>query len=109
MMNPRANTEEEGAAFSELLGKFGTHANIEKRQKAERLASMRPGDKRRRRGPPRAHQFNVRVSTQTQALAHALCKAEGWSQADLVEAAITALAKVKEDAKAKENRKRATA
>ena len=101
MMNPRAATEEEGADFAELLGRFGTHANIEKRQRAERLASMRPGDKRRRRGPPRAHQFNVRISSQTQALAHALCKAEGWSQADLVEAAIAALAKAKEGAKAK--------
>jgi len=109
MMNPRAATEEEGADFAELLGKFGTHANIEKRQRAERLASMRPGDKRRRRGPPRAHQFNVRVSSETQKLAHGLCKSQGWSQADLVEAAIVALAKAKQEEKAKENRKRKTA
>ena len=101
LMNPRAAHEEEGADFDKLLGAFGSHANIEKRHRAERLASMRPSDKRRRRGPPRAHQFNVRISTQTQTLAHAMCKAEGWSQADLVEAAIAALAKAKEGAKAK--------
>jgi hypothetical protein len=101
LMNPRAATEDDGSNFAELLGKFGSNVNIEKRQRAERLASMRPSDKRRRRGPPRAHQFNVRISTQTQTLAHAMCKAEGWSQADLVEAAIAALAKAKEGAKAK--------
>jgi predicted HicB family RNase H-like nuclease len=108
-MNPRTATEDDGADFAELLGKFHTHADIQKRHRAERLASMRPGDKRRRRGPPRAHQFNVRISTQTQTLAHAMCKAEGWSQADLVEAAITALAKAKEGAKAKGHTKGKTA
>jgi len=104
-MNPRAATEDEGAQFAELLGKFGTHANIEKRQRAERLASMRPGDKRRRRGPPRAHQFNVRITSETQKLAHELCKSQGWSQADLIENAVLALAKAKEDTKSKASRK----
>jgi hypothetical protein len=108
LMNPRAAHEEEGADFDKLLGAFGSHANIEKRHRAERLASMRPSDKRRRKGPPRTHQFNVRITSQTQALAHALCKEKGWSQADLVEAAILALAKAKEDTKPKASRKRGT-
>lgn len=86
-------TDEDGSAFQELLGGFGTHANVEKRARAERRAAMKPNDRRRRRGPPRVHQFNVRISAQTQSLAAKLCKAKDWSQADLVEAAISALAK----------------
>jgi hypothetical protein len=35
------------------------------------------------------------VSQETQALATKLCEIEGWSQADLVEQAIAALAKAK--------------
>ncbi|HRN87905.1 MAG TPA: hypothetical protein PK271_04825 [Hyphomicrobium sp.] len=89
------NTEDDGSAFQELLGGFGAHANPAKRARAERLATMKPNDKRRRRGPPRLRQFNVRVTEQTQAIAAKLCEAEGWSQADLVEAAIAALAKAK--------------
>lgn len=87
--------EEDGSAFGELLGAFGTHANVEQRHKAERLAAMRPNDRRRRRGPARVHQFNVRISDQTQLLATKLCKLEGWSQPDLIEAAIASLAKQK--------------
>jgi hypothetical protein len=87
--------EEDGSAFGELMGAFGSHANVEKRHKAERLAAMRPTDGRRRRGPARKHQFNVRISDETQMLATKLCKKEGWSQPDLVEAAIAALAKQK--------------
>jgi hypothetical protein len=87
--------EEDGSAFGELMGAFGSHANVEKRHKAERLAAMRPTDGRRRRGPARIHQFNVRISDETQMLATKLCKEERWSQPDLVEAAIAALAKQK--------------
>lgn len=88
-------TEEDGSAFQELLGSFGSHSDVEKRARAERMAALKPNDKRRRRGAPRQHQFNVRITEMTQALASKLCQAEGWSQADLVEAAIAALAKQK--------------
>ena len=87
--------EEDGSEFDALLGSFGTHTNVEKRARAERMAAMRPNDRRRRRGPPRVHQFNTRISDGTQSLVGKLCKAEEWSQSDLVEAAIAALAKQK--------------
>lgn len=85
--------------FSELLGAFGSHANIEKRQKAERLAAMKPDDGRRKRGVGRDHQFNVRVAKETVALAQQLIEmlserdGRKWSQADFLEAAIAALVK----------------
>lgn len=87
-------SEEDGSEFAALLGGFGTNTDIDKRARAERMA-MRPNDKRRRRGPARVHQFNVRVSDQTQSLARKLCSANDWSQADLIETAIAALAKQK--------------
>ena len=87
--------EDDGSDFAALLGGFGTHADVDKRARAERMAAMRPNDKRRRRGAARAHQFNVRITEATQALAQKLCKLEDWSQADLVEAAIAALAQQK--------------
>ncbi len=89
------DSEDDGAAFQQLLGSFGAHANPAKRARAERLATMKPTDKRRRRGQARLRQFNVRVTQETQVLATKLCEAEGWSQADMVEAAIVALAKAK--------------
>lgn len=79
--------------FHELLGGFGSHANTQNRAKAERYASMKPTDPRRKKGLSRPHQFNVRVNDATKALADALTQHHDWSQADLVEAAITALAK----------------
>jgi hypothetical protein len=94
-------TEEDGTAFSELLGAFGSHANLEKRAKAERLAAMKPGDGRRKKGPTRTVQFNVRISEHAKAQADALLKEFGdrdgksWSQADLIEHALAVLAKQK--------------
>jgi hypothetical protein len=86
--------DEDGSEFEALLGSFGTHTDVDKRARAERMA-MRPSDGRRRRGPSRPHQFNVRITDLTQSLAKLLCEANDWSQADLVEAAISALAKQK--------------
>jgi hypothetical protein len=75
-----------------LLGAFGSHAEPAKRAHAERLASMAPTDKRRKRIKPlRPKQFNVRVSEETLAMATSVCELRKWSQGDLVEAAIVAL------------------
>ena len=87
--------EDDGSEFAALLGSFGTHADVDKRARAERMAAMRPNDKRRRRGPARAKQFNVRITDATESLAQKLCELEGWSQADLVETAIATLARQK--------------
>jgi hypothetical protein len=87
--------DQDGSEFEALLGSFGTHTDVDKRARAERMATMRPNDGRRRRGPARPHQFNVRITDLTQALERKIRKAEGWSQSDLVEAAIAALAKQK--------------
>lgn len=90
---------DDGSAFAALLGGFGTHANTQKRAKAERLAAMKKTDGRRKRVSTRPHQFNVRVDDDTKALAQALITkfeaADGqkWSQADIVIRAIAALAK----------------
>ena len=90
--------QEDGSAFNELLGEFGKHGDRAKRAKAERLAMMKPGDGRRNRGVKRPNQFNVRVSDATKALADELIKQFAardervWSQADLVELAISVLA-----------------
>lgn len=89
------------SAFDKLLGAFGSHANIAQRQKAERLAAMKPDDGRRKRGSAkmREHQLNVQVTTQTRdllmALREHLSAVEGRkvSQPDVIEAAIKALAK----------------
>lgn len=94
-----ADLSDEGSDFAALLGSFGSHANIEKRAKAERLAAMKPGDGRRKRVAVRTNQFNTRISdealTLAQSLIDALTVRDGrkWSQADLVEAALKALAK----------------
>jgi hypothetical protein len=89
---------EEGADFAELLGAFGTHANLEKRAKAERLAAMKPSDRRRKRVATRTNQFNTRVGDRTIELAQLLIEefsrrdGKKWSQADRLERAIAALA-----------------
>ena len=56
---------------------------------------MKPDDKRRKKGSARDTQLNVRVRRSVSELAREICKAESWSQADLVEKAIEALAKQK--------------
>lgn len=93
---------DDGSEFAALLGGFGTHANTQKRARAERMAALKKGDKRRQRQVTRPHQFNVRVDDDTKALTQALidrfnaAEREGngkWSQADIVIAAIAALAK----------------
>ena len=89
--------EDEHQNFAELLGAFGSNANLERRGRAERRAAMRPDDKRRKKGSVRDTQLNVRVRASVSELARAICKAEDWSQADLVEHAIEALAKQKGD------------
>src|ERR1700730_8214308 len=63
---------DDGSAFGELLGAFGSHADPEKRAKAERLAAMKPGDGRRGRVAMRTVQFNVRISEEAMALAKSL-------------------------------------
>jgi hypothetical protein len=89
--------EEDGSKFEEFLGAFGVHANVERRAKAERLAAMRPGDGRRKKGD-RTHQFNVRINDATKlhvdSLLARLSKRDGrdWSKTELVEAAIATLA-----------------
>ena len=84
------------ASSRRALGGFGTHTDVEKRARAERMAAMRPNDGRRRRGPARAHQFNVRITDLTQiAGEEALRGRTTGHKPDLVEAAIAALAKQK--------------
>jgi hypothetical protein len=93
-----ADTDDDGSQFQQLLGGFGTHTNIERRKKAERLASMKPDDGRRRRAT-RTNQFNVRVDDETMEFAKMLIDKfserdkRKWSQADLVILAIGELAK----------------
>src|SRR5262245_56307900 len=90
--------DNDGSQFEQLLGGFGTHTDIEKRKKAERLASMKPDDGRRR-GATRTNQFNARVGDETIALAKMLIEnfsardKKKWSQADLIIFAIGELAK----------------
>jgi len=90
--------EEYNTDFDKLLGSFGAHANIEKRRKSERLAAMQPSDGRRKK-IGRDRQFNVRITKESFALAQHLIEklsardGRKWSQADFLEAAITALAK----------------
>lgn len=93
---------DDGSDFMALMGSFGTHANVKRRAKAERMAAMRKDDGRSRRKKTRPHQFNVRVDDDTKALTQALMdkfSGEGrdannkWSQADVVIAALAALAK----------------
>jgi hypothetical protein len=87
--------DEANENFRELLGAFGSNADVDRRARAERRAAMKPDDKRRKKGSARDTQLNVRVRRSVSELARELCKAESWSQADLVEKAIEALAKQK--------------
>lgn len=92
--NRDSELNDDGDDFAKFLGEWGSHANGTKRAHAERLASMAPTDKRRKRAKPvRPHQYNVRVSNETQAMASELCVRHGWSQADLIAAAIAELHK----------------
>jgi hypothetical protein len=91
--------DDDGSQFQQLLGGFGTHSDIERRKKAERLAAMKPDDGRRRRGATRTNQFNARVDDETIELAKMLIETfnardkRKWSQADLIIHAIGELAK----------------
>jgi hypothetical protein len=87
--------DEANQNFNELLGAFGSNADVDRRARAERRAAMKPDDKRRKKGSARDTQLNVRVRRSVSELAREICKAESWSQADLVEKAIEALAKQK--------------
>jgi hypothetical protein len=92
--------EDDGSAFLEVLGGFGKHANVQRRAKAERLAAMKPGDGRRRKGELRV-QFNTRIIEADKVLADNLIKelsdrdGRNWSQSDLVSVALRTLAKHK--------------
>ena len=90
--------DDDGSEFQKLIGGWGTHTNLEARKKAERLASMKADDGRRRRAT-RTHQFNVRVDGETMAFSKALIEQfsardkQKWSQADLIIFAIGELSK----------------
>jgi hypothetical protein len=90
--------DEGGRNWAELLGAFGKHSNLEQRAKAERLAAMKPGDGRRKKGD-RIHQLNVRINDSTKQLVDSLITklsdrdGREWSKTELVEAAISSLAK----------------
>lgn len=81
--------------FQALLGAFGSHANVERRARAERRAGMRADDKRRKKRETRDRPLNTRVRKSVSDLAKALCEAEGISQADLIEQLIEKAAKAK--------------
>jgi hypothetical protein len=89
--------EEDGSKFEEFLGAFGVHANVERRAKAERLAAMKPGDGRRKKGD-RIHQLNVRINDSAKQLVDSLITkfserdGRDWSKTELVEAAIASQA-----------------
>jgi hypothetical protein len=89
--------EEDGSKFDEFLGAFGVHANLERRAKAERLAAMKPGDGRRKKGD-RVHQLNVRINDATKELVDSLIikftqrDGRDWSKTELIETAISSLA-----------------
>jgi ribosome-binding protein aMBF1 (putative translation factor) len=84
--------EELNDNFNELLGTFGSHANVNSRARRERRASMKVDDKRRKKGDARDTQLNVRVRESVSNLVRKICKDKSWSQADLIENAIEALA-----------------
>lgn len=91
--------EEEGSNFEAFMGSFGSHSNLKQRRKNERLASLKPNDKRRKRVAVRTEQLNVRVSEETIVLVNALIEKlrtrdnDKWSKPDVIEAAIAAMAK----------------
>ncbi|KWT64859.1 hypothetical protein APY04_3099 [Hyphomicrobium sulfonivorans] len=81
--------------FKALLGAFGSHANVERRARAERRAGMAVNDRRRKKRETRNTPLNTRVRKSVSDLAKALCDAEGISQADLLEQLIEKAAKTK--------------
>lgn len=81
--------------FKALLGAFGSHANVERRARAERRAGMAVNDRRRKKRETRNTPLNTRVRKSVSDLAKALCDAEGISQADLLEQLIEKAAKAK--------------
>ncbi|MDH4981252.1 RepB family protein [Hyphomicrobium sp. D-2] len=81
--------------FKALLGAFGSHANVERRARAERRAGMAVNDRRRKKRETRNTPLNTRVRKSVSDLAKALCEAEGISQADLLEQLIEKAAKTK--------------
>ena len=85
--------DDTSANFKELLGAFGSNADVGRRARAERRAAMQPGDKRRKKGAVRDTQWNTRIRQSVAEIGRSLCKAQGWSQADLTEHAIEALHK----------------
>ena len=91
-------SDEEGSWFAKCLGAWGTHADSAKRAKTERLASMPPGDGRRRPAV-RTEQFGVRISVAHFERAKAVIAKfsardrQKWSQADFVEYAIEEIAR----------------
>lgn len=101
------NLADDGDDFAALMGAFGSHANTERRAKAERMAALKKDDKRRKREVTRPHQFNVRIDDDTLALTRGLIEKfaakEGRldkkgelvkpSQADIIILAVAALAK----------------
>lgn len=96
-----AEVEEYDDELDEFLGSFGSNTNLAKRQKAEKLAALRPDD-RRRKTKNRERQLNVKASDETLALVSALAEkfarrdGQRWSQPDIVEAAIASLAKTEQ-------------
>lgn len=89
--------EEDGSEFERFIGSFGVHSNLERRAKAERMAAMKPGDGRRKKGD-RTHQLNVRINDTTKGLVELLLAklserdGRDWSKTELVETALSALA-----------------
>ena len=90
---PEVDEEASSADMAAWLGKFGTHARVEQRARAERLASMRPDDKRRHRPVTKVAQLNVCVPPRTKALAHELSKTLKKSIPALLEELLEAAAK----------------
>lgn len=87
------SSEDDGSAFDRLLGVFRSNAAPERRARSERMASMKPTDKRRASGPARVRQYNVRISDKHHELAHLLATQAGLSNAEIVEDGIEFLAK----------------
>ena len=98
MKEDDASDLDECSNFAKVMGAFGSHSDIKRRTKAERLAAMQPGDGRRRKKGEK-HQFNTRVNDAVHALIAQLLETlnardgRKWSQPELVEAAMSALAK----------------
>lgn len=83
---------DEGTDFAGQFGQmFGTREATAKRLKAERQASKSP--KQRARKAVRVEQINFRASAGTKALSKAIADKLGCSVADVMERALTELAK----------------